>query len=687
MGNEKKTSSFMEKTANMMQVGGHIAGSVVEKSTDAVSEDKGTSKTGIGLQESSQGVKDKILATAEKYENIKVVGSYTLEKHKNNKEASKRIKESKRETQKAFDETKLAEKAKEGNPLTASEKATLDKAKSRMRRFNKETKKAERSLAKGKNSEAFLKNQKKKRKRLEHLENAKELTNYGQGNGQGVGMEENLQDFAQGTVAWASKGIANRTLDAASAVRKSKLEHGKAAKKVDKTKKQPAKSDSKHIDKSSRRTNTSIDNKQLSKGDKHNLQKKNLQKRNARKLRKGDKNPISKFKALGKNKDLKAAIFGIAGPILAIIGIIVIMFLLLSAIATCIGGVGQHTSYQAEDETLLLSNKEVVQEEKADRSAIQNVETNHPTASDGGGFNEYKFRLNGTDSTKDALIAKIEHDGNLIASYLTAKYFNYVLTDAIKNELKALYEEAFCLSQYEVIEHRTSTYYDSESDTTFYWNGSSWQTTACTYRYAIFYTDLTTKDLDEVLKAHLDTEEQLRYYELYKSTSGQKDYLFGGYTARDDIYRYEYDYDEYVAIYGEADISFSDAEAQQIYNVAQTQLGKAYKWGGSKPSTGFDCSGYVYWVLNTSGVASFPRTSANVILETYCDKVTPAEAKPGDLIFFQGTYATRGASHVGIYLGNNQMIHCGDPIKITNISTNYWTTHFYTYGRIKSEYR
>lgn len=677
MGNEKKTSSFMEKTANMMQVGGHIAGSVVEKSTDAVSEDKGTSKTGIGFQESSQGVKDKILATAEKYENIKAVGSYTLEKHKNNKEASKRIKESKRETKKAFDETKLAKKAKEGKSLTASEKATLDKAKSRMKRFNKETKKAERSLAKGKNSEAFLKNQKKKRKRLEHLENAKELTNYGQGNGQGVGMEENLQDFAQGTVAWASKGIANRTLDAASAVRKSKLEHGKAAKKADKTKKQPAKSDSKHINKSSRRTNTSIDNKQLSKGDKHNLQKKNLQKRNARKLRKGDKNPISKFKALGKNKDIKAAIFGIAGPILAIIGIIVIMFLLLSAIATCIGGVGQHTSYQAEDETLLLSNKEFVTDEKNTKNAINNTETDHPTASNGNAYDEYIYRLNGTETSKDVLVSKIEHDGNLIASYLTAKYFNYTLTEEIKNELHDIYDEVFKLSQYETIETKTGYGIDPETGIEYIYF----------YDYAIFNTDLETKDLDEVLKAHLDTEEQLKYYELYKDTSGQKDYLFGGYTARDDIYRYEYDYDEYVAIYGEADISFSDVEAQQIYNVAQTQLGKAYKWGGSKPSTGFDCSGYVYWVLNTSGVASFPRTSANVILETYCDRVTPAEAKPGDLIFFQGTYATRGASHVGIYLGNNQMIHCGDPIKITNISTNYWTTHFYTYGRIKSEYR
>ena len=91
--------------------------------------------------------------------------------------------------------------------------------------------------------------------------------------------------------------------------------------------------------------------------------------------------------------------------------------------------------------------------------------------------------------------------------------------------------------------------------------------------------------------------------------------------------------------------------------------------------------------MNTSGVATFPRTSANVILETFCDKVSPGAAKPGDLIFFQGTYATYGASHVGIYLGNNQMIHCGDPIKITNITTNYWTTHFYTFGRIKDEYR
>ena len=370
-----------------------------------------------------------------------------------------------------------------------------------------------------------------------------------------------------------------------------------------------------------------------------------------------------------------------------IVGIIVILLLLLSAMGGVSGGMHEYTSYQAEDETLLLSNKVFVDEEKADKKAIKNAETDHTTASDGGGFDEYQYVLDGEDSTQDALIAVIKHDGNLIASYLTAKYFNYTLTPAIKNEIKEIYEEAFELSQYETIESRTATDYDEETDTTYYWNGDSWQTEECTYRYAIFTTELTTTPLDDILRAHLATEEQIRFYELYKSTSGQKDYLFGGFSARDDIYRYEYDPEEYKAIYGEADISFSDAEAQQIYNVAQTQLGRAYKWGGSSVASGFDCSGYVYWVMNTSGVASFPRTSANVILETFCDKVSPGAAKPGDLIFFQGTYATYGASHVGIYLGNNQMIHCGDPIKITNITTNYWTSHFYTFGRIKDEYR
>ena len=115
---------------------------------------------------------------------------------------------------------------------------------------------------------------------------------------------------------------------------------------------------------------------------------------------------------------------------------------------------------------------------------------------------------------------------------------------------------------------------------------------------------------------------------------------------------------------------------------AERYLGYPYVWGGSSPSTSFDCSGFVSWVINNCGNGwSVGRQTADG-LKNLCDIIPPSEAKPGDLIFFQGTYNTSGASHVGIYVGDGMMIHCGDPISYASIETSYWQQHFYCYGRI-----
>ena len=114
---------------------------------------------------------------------------------------------------------------------------------------------------------------------------------------------------------------------------------------------------------------------------------------------------------------------------------------------------------------------------------------------------------------------------------------------------------------------------------------------------------------------------------------------------------------------------------------AQKYLGYPYVWGGSSPSTSFDCSGFVCWVLNHSGW-SVGRTTAQG-LYNYCTPVSPADAKPGDLIFFQGTYASSDTvTHIGIYVGNGQMIHCGNPISYASINSSYWQQHFYSFGRL-----
>ena len=153
-------------------------------------------------------------------------------------------------------------------------------------------------------------------------------------------------------------------------------------------------------------------------------------------------------------------------------------------------------------------------------------------------------------------------------------------------------------------------------------------------------------------------------------TQGNKSYLF------DDVYADYEDPDEYHPV-GEA---LSDQSFAAMIAEGEKYLGRAYVWGGSNPTSGFDCSGFVSWVVNHCGW-NLGRQTANG-LKNKCIVVSPEEARPGDLIFFKGTYATNGASHVGIYVGDGMMLHCGNPIQYTSIETNYWQNHFLAYGRL-----
>jgi cell wall-associated NlpC family hydrolase len=170
---------------------------------------------------------------------------------------------------------------------------------------------------------------------------------------------------------------------------------------------------------------------------------------------------------------------------------------------------------------------------------------------------------------------------------------------------------------------------------------------------------------------NLDTEQQERYA-IYQKTKGNRPYLFEG-----NIYAHTGEYTDY-------DIpsqALADPKFAAIIAEAEKYLGYPYVWGGSSPSTSFDCSGFVCWVINQSGAGSVGRTTATGLFNS-CSHIPPDEAQPGDLIFFQGTYDTPGASHVGIYVGNGMMIHCGSPIQYTSINTSYWQSHFLGYGRL-----
>ena len=192
----------------------------------------------------------------------------------------------------------------------------------------------------------------------------------------------------------------------------------------------------------------------------------------------------------------------------------------------------------------------------------------------------------------------------------------------------------------------------------------------------ILNVTLTNYGLGNVIASSRLTAEQWERYKVLLETLGNRSYLFGEDVSSAPGGGGEYtDYD----IPGEA---LTDTAFANMVREAEKYLGYPYVWGGSSPSTSFDCSGFVSWVINNCGNGwSVGRQTANG-LKNLCDIIPPSEAKPGDLIFFQGTYNTSGASHVGIYVGNGMMIHCGDPISYASIETNYWQQHFYCFGRI-----
>lgn len=196
------------------------------------------------------------------------------------------------------------------------------------------------------------------------------------------------------------------------------------------------------------------------------------------------------------------------------------------------------------------------------------------------------------------------------------------------------------------------------------------------YEYYILKVTLTSKTMVEVIEALNLTDDEMARYELLVETLGNKAELFS-----DDIYAAPNpgEYQDY-EIPAEA---LTNEKFANMINEAEKYLGYPYVWGGSNPSTSFDCSGFVSYVINHCGNGwSVGRQTANGLLNC-CTRISKSEAQPGDLIFFEKTYNTSGASHIGIYVGNGMMLHCGSPIQYTSINTSYWQSHFYTFGRIK----
>ncbi|MDB1900167.1 C40 family peptidase [Collinsella aerofaciens] len=344
--------------------------------------------------------------------------------------------------------------------------------------------------------------------------------------------------------------------------------------------------------------------------------------------------------------------FAIAAAIL-----LMLAFLLngLSSCSVMMDGVGSGiaaSTYPSQDADMLGAEAQYCVMEAELQRYLDTYESTHD-------YDEYHFDLD-----------TIEHDPYVLISMITALHQGEWTLDEVQGTLQMLFDRQYILTEDVVVETR----YRTETDT---WTDADGNTHTDTYQvpydYYICTVTLENFNLSHV-PVYIMSEEQLGMYATYMATLGNRPDLFpgSGYIGKYVEGSYT-DYD----IPPEA---LDDEVFAAIIKEAEKYLGYPYVWGGSSPSTSFDCSGFVSWVINHSGW-DVGRLGAQGLCNI-CTPVSSANVKPGDLVFFTGTYDTPGVSHVGIYVGNNMMIHCGDPISYTNLNSSYWQSHFYRYGRL-----
>ena len=344
--------------------------------------------------------------------------------------------------------------------------------------------------------------------------------------------------------------------------------------------------------------------------------------------------------------------------VLLIVGVFLLLLLLvMSAFSSCsilFSGTTQvsgQTIYTAEDRDIRGAETDYKKLEKELDKKIKRTPADHP------GYDEYRYHL-------DA----IEHDPWQLTSFLTTLYDDYTRSE-VQAKLKETFAKQYKLTTWVEVQTRYRTVVMIDIFTGIPY------TVQVPYEYRIFHTKLVNKGLEVVIREELDND-QWKRYEIFQDTLGGRPYLFNGGLppgGSDGSGTPGIDYQ----VPAEA---LTDEEFAAIYKEAQKYVGTPYVWGGSTPETGFDCSGYVCWVYNQNGY-NVGRTTANGLWNK-SQHISEAEAKPGDLVFFEGTYDTPGKSHVGIYLGNGMMVSAGDPIKYANIHSSYWQKYLSGFGRL-----
>ena len=409
-------------------------------------------------------------------------------------------------------------------------------------------------------------------------------------------------------------------------------------------------------------------------------QKRNIKKNYAHKKRTKDAESVAKKisdgtkSAIGGAKDAAVQVvkFIKDHPMGCLIALLIVLLLvvIISVASTVMlffsGTVNSMvaSSYTAQDNDILTVEANYVALEEALQEQIDAIESDYPD------YDEYRYNL-----------AEIGHDEYELASYLTVLFEDYTPSE-VSSTLQNIFDAQYELTITPITEIRTRTETRYRDETRYREEGGVLVPYTVTvayeveveYEYHILQITLTNSGIGAVVAGAGLTEDQMERYQILLSTKGNKAYLFEDsiYANPSDDYL---DYD----VPGEY---FTDIEFGNMIHEAEKYLGYPYVWGGSSPSTSFDCSGFVSYVINNCGNGwNVGRQTANG-LKNCCSIIRPEEAKPGDLVFFQGTYNTSGASHVGIYVGDGMMIHCGNPISYASIETSYWEEHFYCFGRL-----
>lgn len=343
---------------------------------------------------------------------------------------------------------------------------------------------------------------------------------------------------------------------------------------------------------------------------------------------------------------------------LIVIAILFMVAFLMSVVSSCSvlvqGGTSVFgaSSYAAEDADMLSAEAQYCALEAELQEYLDTYESTHD-------YDEYHYDLD-----------DIEHDPYVLISAISALHGGEWTIDEVGGTIQMLFDKQYILTETVKTEtrYRTRTRTDSEGNT---------YTVEVPYTYYICTVKLENFNLSHV-PVYIMSEEQLSMYATYMSTLGNRPDLFPDSSYVNAYINTEY---ENYEIPVEA---LSDPQFAAMIKEAEKYLGYPYVWGGSSPSTSFDCSGFVSWVINNCGVGwDIGRLGADG-LRHICTRVSSANVRPGDLVFFQGTYDTVGASHVGIYVGNNKFIHCGDPIQYADLGSSYWQSHFLSYGRLPS---